>query len=186
VRKGQVIDVKWEDLDLDVVPLSRQAIAVIERMRDRHQRLGIEIKPDGYIFPSRPGSRKGHADQASVNNFMRLTLKRKDITLHGFRTAEGADLSDREVLGAVHAAIFRSLILIIFSIKLLELARSARRVTDQTLSTKFKLKAETSLELLSEITSALLMEGHQYFSICSTTSSVPRSCGSRLVALLDV
>jgi integrase len=125
VRKGQVIDVKWKDLDLEdgiwicshhknekklrkdyyVVPLSRQAIAVIERMRDGHQRLGIEIKPDGYIFPSRAGSRKGHADQASVNNFMRLTLKRKDTTLHGFRTAEGADLSDREVLGAVHAAI---------------------------------------------------------------------------------
>jgi hypothetical protein len=43
------------------------------------------------------------------------------------------DLSDREVSGAVHAAIFRGLILIIFSFKLLELARSAsRRVTDQT------------------------------------------------------
>ena len=83
------------------------------------------------------------------------------------------DLSDREVSGAVHAAIFRGLILIIFSFKLLELARSAsRRVTDQTLSTKFKLKAEISLELLSEITSALLMEGHQHFSICSTTSVV--------------
>jgi hypothetical protein len=46
VRKGQVIDVKWEDLDLDVVPLSRQAIAVIERMRDRHQRLGIHRRSE--------------------------------------------------------------------------------------------------------------------------------------------
>jgi integrase len=105
VRKGQVVQVKWQDLDLDdgiwicsdhktkkktgqdyVVPLSRQAIAVIENIRKWHQRRGIEIKPDDYIFPGRSN---GHPSFYTLNRFLERTLKRKDLTIHGFRTTFG-------------------------------------------------------------------------------------------------
>jgi integrase len=105
VRKHQAVEAKWQDLDLEdkiwicsnhktkkktgqdyIVPLSRQAIAVIEDMRKRHQRCGIEIKPDDYIFPGRAN---GHISSSALNSFLKRTLKRKDITIHGFRTAFG-------------------------------------------------------------------------------------------------
>jgi integrase len=66
-----------------VVLLSRQAIAVIERMRDRLRQCGIEIKPDGYIFSGR--FNRGISN-ATLNMFVERTLKRKDTTIHGFRT----------------------------------------------------------------------------------------------------
>jgi integrase len=69
-----------------VVPLSRQAIALFEHMRDRHQQLGIEIKFDGYIFPGRSN---GHIEPSVLNKYLRERLKRKDITIHGFRTTFG-------------------------------------------------------------------------------------------------
>jgi integrase len=109
VRKEQGIKAKWKDIDLEdgiwvcshhktakktgqdyVVPLSRQAIAVIERMRDLHRELGIKIEDDGYIFPGGYGGwGKGSMSHNALNQFMKLSLKREKITIHGFRTAFG-------------------------------------------------------------------------------------------------
>jgi integrase len=105
VRKAQAIEAKWQDLDLRsgiwicshhktkkktgqdyVVPLSWQAMLLIEDMRERHEQFGIEIKPDGYIFPGRFNRRIA---PASLNHFMKGTMKRKGVTIHGFRTTFG-------------------------------------------------------------------------------------------------
>jgi integrase len=107
VRKGQGIQAKWQDVDLEdglwvcahhktekktgldyVVPLSRQALAVIKRIRDLHEELGIKIEDEGYIFPGGRSGRKGHISEGSLNQFLKLRLKR-DFTIHGFRTGFG-------------------------------------------------------------------------------------------------
>jgi integrase len=109
VRKEQGAQVKWKDIDLEtgiwvcshhktakktgqdyVVPLSRQAIAVIERMRELHTELGIKIEDDGYIFPGGSGGRgKSPLAPTALMQFLRKAMKREKITVHGFRTAFG-------------------------------------------------------------------------------------------------
>jgi integrase len=109
VRKEQGIQVKWKDIDLEtgiwvcsnhktakktgqdyVVPLSRQAIAVIERMRDLHTKLGIKIEDDGYIFPAGSSGRgKGFLSNGALNWFLKHSMKREKATIHGFRTGFG-------------------------------------------------------------------------------------------------
>ncbi len=71
-----------------VVPLSKQAMAVLERMR---QRQAVEGAQSAYVFPSGigrgPRSRRGDdrpTALASSNHF--LESIRTGITLHGFRT----------------------------------------------------------------------------------------------------
>jgi integrase len=106
VRKDQVYKAKWEDFDFNnkiwfcpdhktkkktghqdyVTPLSRQAMAVLDRMREMQATNGLQTE---YVFVEprwRKSRMKGsHLTKSSLNQTMRR-IGRSDITPHGFRT----------------------------------------------------------------------------------------------------
>jgi integrase len=101
VRKGQVLNMRWQDIDWEdrvwvctehktrkktqqdyLVPLSNQALAILETMRAHQREDGIETE---YVFTA---GRHGRHIQASSLNMLLIRAK-KEITVHGFRTAFG-------------------------------------------------------------------------------------------------
>jgi integrase len=83
------------DQKAHIIPLSRQAIAVFERMRERQTAIDAMAHFSGFTVPKREfvfvndsiRALKGHPiNQATVAVFTRKTLKRPDITRQGMRT----------------------------------------------------------------------------------------------------
>ena len=100
VRIKQVIEAKWDDFDWDhniwictdhktawktgldyVVPLSRQARAVLDKMRELQKAAGIE---SDFVFPGKRA--QGCMARISVVRYVHNALKYPDITIHGFRS----------------------------------------------------------------------------------------------------
>jgi integrase len=122
VRVGQARKARWEDIDdskgvwvcekhkirkktgkAHVVPLSKQALYVLEQMKQRQTERGLKSE---YVFLS--GSRKGINSLALVSTSTVLRLIKevsgKDITTHGMRTTfkswsidHGYDETDSEM-----------------------------------------------------------------------------------------
>jgi integrase len=95
VRKEQVAFMRWDEVQDDVwicekhktrkktgkahdVVLSRQAMEVLDHMS--------KIRVNEWVFPGGRGGRVGHIQKGSINT-IKDKLGRKDVTLHGFRTA---------------------------------------------------------------------------------------------------
>jgi integrase len=102
VRKGQVLKMRWEDVDRVeriwvcehhktkkktgndyVVPLSDQAMAVLDAMQELQEASGIESE---YVFLGRFKKPIGHN---TLNDLLARMPGRENITPHGFRTAFG-------------------------------------------------------------------------------------------------
>jgi integrase len=106
VRQGQIVGnkhdgynpIRWRDIDFEeklwtcqqhktrkkakaahIIPLSRQAMALLVRMKQRQ----AEGTKSEFVFVHDGGH---PIDQATVAFFMKKTLGRQDITRHGFRT----------------------------------------------------------------------------------------------------
>jgi len=92
VRVGELISAKWEDIDFNtrewrfiapktgqahLVPLSRQAVALFERMRD--------FGPSKWVFPSPLLKGKPLSHRAVYETFRRVASK-EEATLHGWRS----------------------------------------------------------------------------------------------------
>jgi integrase len=103
VRVGQVTEAKWDDFDLEnkvwvsqehktkkktgmayFVPLSKQAMALLDQMRQMQTAHNVQ---SDYVFPG--NSRKGHMARISILRFLRNTLGCSDATIHGFRSTFG-------------------------------------------------------------------------------------------------
>jgi integrase len=67
-----------------VVPLSDPAIAVLDAMEEIQRANGIQSE---FVFHSGPGSRNAHISRHSPSNFLKGSLERPDITVHGFRAS---------------------------------------------------------------------------------------------------
>jgi integrase-like protein len=66
-----------------VIPLSAQAIALLDRIKKWQDANGIK---SDYIFPGGQGGRSsGHLEHSTVNKFLKHSLGYPDITVHGFR-----------------------------------------------------------------------------------------------------
>jgi integrase len=93
-----------------VVPLSKQALAVLEKSKATQVADGT-FKPDGYVFVNgrseamAGGTGKGAfgrpVSSLSAVQFLRNTVKRPDLTVHGFRStftewAEEHNYDDRD------------------------------------------------------------------------------------------
>jgi integrase len=106
VRKGQAIAAKWSEIDLEngiwrcsqhktrkktkqdyVVPLSKQAKAVLETMKAYQKANGIE---SDYVFPGSMGG-KNPLSRTACNKFLRVSLgyPKDAVTVHGFRRTFG-------------------------------------------------------------------------------------------------
>jgi integrase len=102
VRKGQVLKMRWEDVDRDeriwvcehhktkkktgedyVIPLSDQAMAVLDAMRGLQKASGIESQ---YVFL---GRFKKPISHNTLNDLLARMPGCEKITLHGFRTSFG-------------------------------------------------------------------------------------------------
>jgi integrase len=107
VRHGMVREARWDEIDTEnrvwypshhktkkktktdyVVPLSKQAWAVLERMRERRIAEG-NFSETGLIFMGRRRIGLIHETQAIEFVQKNLGLDRPDDTVHGFRTTFG-------------------------------------------------------------------------------------------------
>jgi integrase len=131
VRTRQAVRATWNEIDFDakvwivpwqrtkmgkktkaphVVPLSKQALAVLEKSKAAQVADGT-FKPNGYIFVNgRSEAMSGGTGRKafgrpvcnlSAVQFLRNTVKRPDITVHGFRStfkewAEECNYDDRD------------------------------------------------------------------------------------------
>jgi integrase len=101
VRVSQASDAKWKEFNLPaklwtcpwqrtktgkktktdhVIPLSDPAIAILDAMEKIQRANGIQSE---FVFP---GDSNGHMSRHSAPQFLRLSLERPDLTIHGFRT----------------------------------------------------------------------------------------------------
>jgi integrase len=109
VRKGETVAAEWKEIDWDdklliipwqkhkggkktkddhVIPLSDAAMAVLQAMKEWQEANGIK---SDYVFPGgRVGTRGGHLSKGAANNFLKNSLGRPDVTIHGFRTTFGS------------------------------------------------------------------------------------------------
>jgi integrase len=67
-----------------VIPLSAPALAVLDTMEEMQKANGIKSE---YVFPGgRGGQSSGPMTSGSVVKFLKESLGRSDLTIHGFRT----------------------------------------------------------------------------------------------------
>src|SRR5262249_22784026 len=104
VRKQQAIGARWDEFDRNarlwrcpwqrtktgkqskrdhLIPLSDAALAVLDSMQEIQKANGVESE---YVFPGGRGGDTGHLSVHAPGKFLKESLGRPDITLHGFRT----------------------------------------------------------------------------------------------------
>jgi integrase len=107
VRPGELRAARWEEFDLDgtspewripaermkmrelhVVPLSRQAVAIL---RELHPLTG----PDGHVFPSLTDSNRPMSENALTAALRRMGYSGQEMTWHGFRTIASTLLNEQ-------------------------------------------------------------------------------------------
>src|SRR5262249_33617038 len=66
-----------------LIPLSDAALAVLDSMQEIQKANGVESE---YVFPGGRGGDTGHLSVHAPGKFLKESLGRPDITLHGFRT----------------------------------------------------------------------------------------------------
>jgi Phage integrase family/Phage integrase, N-terminal SAM-like domain len=70
-----------------VIPLSDQAVALLDRIKKWQDANGIK---SDYVFPGGQGGKASdHLEHSTVNKFLRNSLGYRDITVHGFRHTFG-------------------------------------------------------------------------------------------------
>jgi Phage integrase family/Arm DNA-binding domain len=109
VRKAEVLSAEWKQIDWDdkllivpwqkhkvgkktkddhVIPLSDAAMAVLQAMKEWQEVNGVK---SDFVFPGgRGGTSGGHMTVGAVNTFLKNSLGRRDLTIHGFRTTFGS------------------------------------------------------------------------------------------------
>lgn len=96
VRPGELRSAQWADIDLDqgewhylitktmtehIVPLSRQAVAVLRELRPAT----APVSP--YVFPSARSPRRCMSDNAVLAALRRMEIPKDVMTGHGFRAS---------------------------------------------------------------------------------------------------
>ncbi len=96
VRPGELRSAQWADIDLDqgewhylitktmtehIVPLSRQAVAVLRELRPAT----APVSP--YVFPSARSPRRCMSDNAVLAALRRMDIPKDVMTGHGFRAS---------------------------------------------------------------------------------------------------
>ncbi|RZU46828.1 integrase [Fluviicoccus keumensis] len=103
VRPGELRQAEWKDIDLEaaewrylvsktktdhVVPLSRQAIAILEEIRPLTGR-------GRYVFPSPRSDERPMSDNAILSSLRRMGIAKEEMTGHGFRAMARTLLHER-------------------------------------------------------------------------------------------
>jgi hypothetical protein len=69
------------------IPLSSQAVALLDRMKQYQAASGIK---SDYIFPGGQGGKaSNHLSRTTINKYLNSSLGRPDVTVHGFRHTFG-------------------------------------------------------------------------------------------------
>jgi integrase len=69
------------------IPLSKQAVALLDRMKQYQDASGIK---SDFVFPGGQGGKaSNHLSRTTVNKFLNVSLGRPDVTVHGFRHTFG-------------------------------------------------------------------------------------------------
>jgi len=116
VRTKELIEATWDEFDLDnaiwvipaermkmrnehIVPLSKQALAILHDLKDRHEKWG-------WVFPGHHSRRKHMSNNTILKGLERLGFKGR-MTGHGFRALAMSTI--KEKLGYRHEVIDRQL-----------------------------------------------------------------------------
>lgn len=113
VRPGELRGARWEEFDFDneqpvwripsermkmrdphVVPLSRQAVAILTELRDL-------TGPDGLVFPSLRSRTRPISDNTLNAALRRLGYAKDQMTAHGFRAMASACLTEQGFADAI-------------------------------------------------------------------------------------
>lgn len=99
VRPGELRGARWSEIDLDraewmipaarmkgqkadhIVPLSRQAVAILRQMIDLRSAIG----ESPYVFPGYQSRQKPMSETAMLNAYKKMGYRQGEVTAHGWR-----------------------------------------------------------------------------------------------------